>query len=1294
MSFRILRLVYHFSVYLIGVLVLSAAVVVTLIRLVLPDIGIYRGEVEAWVSHYMGYPVVIHSLNADWYGWIPHLHLTNVDLLNKAGTQAITHFESAEIRIDPVATLLARRFVPRQLTVSGFDLTVARRENGGIVIEGIDIGEVEETAGSENELAEWLFSQDTIEIRNGRVEWIDAMHEQAPILLTDVALTLRTDDDRIQLEGTTMLPTVYGNRMDFAFDASGDLLTSQWSGELYLFASNINPDHWYRKYRPLNINIAGGSADIRVWSRWDSARLSSVNGELQYQDFAASVGDANLRVERLGYRFSGERTAEGGWELQMNVKDLMTEHGLWPDANVIVHARPVHESSSMRYSIGFDYLKLDDLVPMVSRLEFLPDKLRRATSAIGIKGELRNGRLEIDPSAEDRAQILYDVRFDRLAAEIGKRLPRLKNASGRTHGSLRAGRIEFDGDGAELEAPAVRLKRLAMDGLTGELRWSRESGGWSFQSDGLRLNTPDFPARLAGSVNVPAEPEASIETDLFVEIGAANVEKLSRYLPELANFKLKNWMERAVVGGRLTSAHAVLRGRLAHFPYDQDDGRFQLIANVEDVVLDYSDKWPPVDALSAEIGIDGNAMRADLHGGNVFRAGIDHGSVRIDDILSREKVIDISGTVSGTTTDLKLFIDQSPLAANAVLGRVRESLGEGAFELDLNLGVPVPAPGRNAEVDGTLRLAGATLNSRLGKFALSDLTGEVGFSRTSAAGEGLSAMFYGRPVTVSVAGSQAEPLQVPELTVRGSVDESFIVDRLTEFFPPLTASRESLLERVHGNADWELTLAFDGSANSPDAGSRIEIVSDLRGMQIDLPAPVGKNIHEAVPIAITRDIGGASASSLGIQYGSILQSTIALDGTAVRAIALHFGDGDPPPGTAGGIRLTGYLERLPVADWWQVLREHVAADPDRMEPAGPVSALVQIGDLELFGRSFPEVHIAGEREAEVWLFHLDGADIAGDVELPFALEGDAAVTLGLERLHLSQSGQEAPGKRISPRNVPVLHVDIGDLVYDGKELGRVALNTHPIADGLAIEQFRFQKPDLLISGTGNWTQTGGEDKSEFNISLNAAQFDAMLKTFGYNVTAIDKGETDLSIDAAWAGTPMDFSLANLNGSLNMQIRKGQLLDIEPKAGRLFGLLSIQTLPRRLSLDFTDLFGKGLAFDVIEGNFQISSGDAYTNDLYLRGPSANVAVTGRTGLAEKDYDQLVTVTPQIADTLPVASALFGPIGIGIGAVLYLAGEVFESIHNKIDTLLKYQYTITGSWDEPVIEKYQGSDEVRG
>ena len=247
------------------------------------------------------------------------------------------------------------------------------------------------------------------------------------------------------------------------------------------------------------------------------------------------------------------------------------------------------------------------------------------------------------------------------------------------------------------------------------------------------------------------------------------------------------------------------------------------------------------------------------------------------------------------------------------------------------------------------------------------------------------------------------------------------------------------------------------------------------------------------------------------------------------------------------------------------------------------------------------------------------------------------------------------------------------------------LTASPIANGLSFEEIEFAKPELTITGTGVWEKPFNLNRSNFTINLKADKFHKMLDTFGYDATAIKAGKTNISIDAGWEGSPDEFSLDKLSGTFDIRVKKGRLLEVSPAAGRLFGLLSIQTLPRRLTLDFTDLFGKGLAFDKITGSFNITNGNAYTNDLHLTGPSADVLISGRTGLSDQDYDQLVTVTPQFADNLPIASALLGPVGIGVGAVLYLAGNMFESINDNIDKMLRYQYTITGNWYNPKIEK---------
>jgi uncharacterized protein YhdP len=139
---------------------------------------------------------------------------------------------------------------------------------------------------------------------------------------------------------------------------------------------------------------------------------------------------------------------------------------------------------------------------------------------------------------------------------------------------------------------------------------------------------------------------------------------------------------------------------------------------------------------------------------------------------------------------------------------------------------------------------------------------------------------------------------------------------------------------------------------------------------------------------------------------------------------------------------------------------------------------------------------------------------------------------------------------------------------------------------------------------------------------------------------------------------------------------GQLVKVDAPAGRMLNILSIHSLQRRLALDFSDVFGKGFSFDSITGHVSFMAGDAYTQDLVMHAPSAQIAIAGRTGFVARDYDQLVTITPLVSSNLPLAGVLAG--GPAVGAALFVAEKLFGERMNR---LARYQYQVTGSWDAP-------------
>ncbi|MFQ5659492.1 MAG: YhdP family protein [Gammaproteobacteria bacterium] len=1301
MPSRIIKILYHSIVYTVGILVLAAAVSVTLIRLALPDIGEYRSEVEAWVSQYMGFPVVFHTIDATWQGWVPQLDLADINLLNKAGTKPITHFDRVYISIAPISTLLERKIIPKSIMISGMELSVSHLRNGAINIGGLDLEGMETGQTGKNELAEWLFKQDKIEIQDASVEWKDIKNQQEPVLLTHVSLLLRNDTGRFQADGSTTLPAEYGTKMDFAFDAFGDLLTSQWSGELYLAASDINPDNWYKNHRFRNFRTAGGKANITVWSSWQQAKLDKINGQLQYNNFETLAGKNSLHIEKLTSRFAGKRNGHDGWHLHVGIDNLITENGVWPNTELLINAEPLEDNKNYRYTVNFDHLELADLAPIFATEDFLPDKAKNTLKEISINGELNNGSLIIDPGKQPAERFFYDASFDHLTTDNSTQLPAFTNLSGRLYGGLTHGVVSLDTKSAGFHLPPIDKKNITLSQLTGDINWSSNDMGWQLDSGLVTVKTPDFLARISGKISKEKD-NVSPFLDLIMSMDKVDLEKLPDYLPLSPRFRLRKWMRKAILAGNLESTTAVLRGHLDDFPFDENNGRFRLVGNVVDTTLDYSRFWPPVDQIGGEIIFDGRTMRGNFNRGKIFDADITTATTYIGDILKKEKTVMVEGHVGGNTRDLSLFIDQSPLEKDLALHEFGNAMKTGGFDLELKLGIPLKQKNKKADVEGTIQFTGLSLQSSINDLHLDSLTGNVAFTRELISSETLTANYLSHPVDVTVSGSKTDKENPPTISISGLADKAFITDRLIHYVPSLSSIKQHLLERISGETPWQVKLAYFRDNEQSVLNKHIDITSDLTGLEIDLPAPIGKTRESTSAITISTDLSPEQREVIDIQYGSVFTCILELDKhqrKKLQAANLHFGKSGGGTSGGHGIYINGDIDTLPVSKWMQVLKQvsdhNQHAETDSM--SNDVDVNLQLSSLQLFNREFQDVQVLAHNTGTNWQFSLDSEDIKGDIILPEELDRDTQIDINLEKLHIKQNEEESAGKqreKLDPLDMPALAVHVQDFIYKDHELGEMQLRSTPIADGVSIDQLDFSKPALNIKGTGKWLASNDRGQSSFDIELNADYMDAMLETFGYNLTAVKKGKTNLQISANWPGSPIDFSLVKLNGIINMKIDNGQFLDINPKAGRLFGLLSIQTLPRRLSMDFTDIFGKGLAFDKIEGDFEISEGNAYTNNLYMRGSSANVGITGRAGLSDQDYDQIVTVTPQVSNSLPVASALFGPIGAGVGAVLYLGGKVFKSINRNINKLLSYQYTITGNWDDPLIEKIKNKEKVAG
>jgi len=787
--------------------------------------------------------------------------------------------------------------------------------------------------------------------------------------------------------------------------------------------------------------------------------------------------------------------------------------------------------------------------------------------------------------------------------------------------------------------------------------------------------------------------EKSPFINVVAHMDEANIENLPAYLPKQTPAALRDWFIQALIGGNLLSADLIFRGDSADFPFKNSNGIFKTIMNVENATFDYAEGWPHVDKLTAEVIVDNDDLYVSAKSGYIFDATISGFTSNIIDMGQDNPHVKVHGSIAGHSSDAVNFIIQSPLNENAGL---REQTKNISGHLDVKLDLDIPLDTNDTTVDGIISFSNTTIESSLPGLGLEGVNGDVSFTADAIWGENIDALYYGTPVKLNIPKVDPSTSGSKSYVISGMADKIFILNQLTTFFPSLYSMRDNISENFSGETKWSLTLSNSAADQKSDI-NEIELDTDLKGIAIKLPYPLGKTAAERRPLSIKTRLTDLSINKININYGNNIFTDLEVDNTenfVIKNTLIGLGQRHPETTTSNHISIQGELEELNVSEWIDFI------NPEKLSPSKKgktnkqkrINGNIYVTKFNMLDNEFNNVNVNFNNTDNGWEILFDSEKLKGQTN--FISTENNRLHADFEKLVLNKSKNNSDGldnkntASIAIDKIPELEVNVAEFVYNNNELGQLNLQTSNIENGISINNLSIIKPGFSIKATGEWLRIDDSvDRSDFHATLEADSIETMLSTFNFNTANIKEGQTSIEMNAYWMDTPMNFSMGKIDGELAMNIGKGQFLDIDPSAGRLFGLLSLQTLPRRLSLDFSDLFNEGFAFDNIEGNFSLQQGHAYTNDLEMNGPAANIIISGRTGLTTEDYDQIATITPKISSGLPVASALFGPIGIGVGAVFYLAGEIFESIPKKINEILKLQYTITGSWDDPSIEKIE-------
>ena len=1223
------------------------------LRIALPLLAAQRASVEHWASDLMHIPVAIEGLGARWPGLLPHLELHGLRIApDTAGGAAIT-CRRVELTLAPLDSLRAREPVLHAVTLDGLRLSVQRASDGRFSVQGIP--------STNPVFLAWLLRQERVEAWDTEIRFEDLAEANAPIRVQNLDLRLQDENGRLVARGRLNGAGLLGENAQFELRRPlGPGAGTTTELRLALSATPI-PEVLAAVGHPLTTETLFDHADGRLWLRWDGDRLARVAADMKLSLAATRRMPGFELVHVRGVASQ----VPAGWAAQL---DTLA-------AGPSVEAGPGHPVTlTLEQERG--YLQADALpLDLLTLLPHSPD----APALPSLRGALEQIRAGWRWGATPAA-FFADGQLAHGAVAQTTHTPAVEGVGGRYALNSNGGALRLAPGAVSLEHAEHLVSRLALQVESAELHWARTADGWQFDLPALAGVLQGLPLKATGSL--AHDPDGGLHLDLDADLGPGPLTPLHTLLPVgLLHARGEHWFRQAFDGGRLEGLELALHGRLADYPFDAGNGLFELDFAVTDTGLLYSDKWPAAHGVSGHGSVRGRVLEAILTATRFVDSPADDVLLRIPDVASHEPRLSAQGRVHTTLADVRATLDESPL--RETLGRQLQGIEiDGGFDLLLDLDIGLrhdasrTASGRVLFQDNRLASARETL-------ALENVTGQIDFAGHQWRGAGLTARFDDMPITLAAEGGKSENT-LAALHLEGEATGADIGRLLARYAPGVHHwfDAEGKLGAFGGITPWRATLTLP-SASAADTGRQLRVESSLAGLSVDLPWPFAKPAATHLPFRLEAHFRPDAPHLTQLFLGNFarlsVQQAPAASGSGLQGLDVALGDGEPARQPADGIAIHGRARELPLGEW-RALFAHGGSPVLDL----PVAFDLQVDELSALGQRFPATRLHGHRGDGRWQAQIEGERAAGSLELDTGA-AQPRLTLDLKHLQLARLDTEDAAPRLDPRTLPTLSFRCAAFRYGDIDFGDTTLESVKVAAGQQLDRVRFRNPAFELEGQGSWLVEGGAQASELSLQLKGEALGKVLGTFGFAAAAIEDGRARLDIEASWPGMPSEFKLASLTGTLGLHVEQGRLLSVEPGSGRLFGLLSLQELPRRLSFDFNDLFAKGFAFDRIEGWFKLEQGNAYTNSLYMEGPSAKVEVSGRTGLLAQDYDQRAIVTPALSASLPIAGALFGPAGVGVGAALYLGQQVFKEVPAQVDRFLRREYTITGSWREPKVEK---------
>lgn len=1263
----------------VAILLVLLAVLISALRLFLPYVHHYQLPLQNYLNEQFQANISIGKLSMTWQSSGPILLIADVQVFETAS--ASVFIKQLELQVDFWSTISQQSLISKNLILSGAiadfseKLWLGKADNDGSGAANKDTDADDISVISDlflNRITRFSIRDSQITVRNKLITRSVRLNQ----------LRWLNTGERHQAEGSVVLNGLSSNNLQLKLDLHG-YKGSMLTGKMYLQANQIDITPWLDDVLVLEDDKTSTDINFSAWLRINSSEIDRLQINFSDSTMHWQVEDKKQQL-----------TLDQGQLLLVKGKTERSFNLYTTPLSLQFNDQKPQQFSGMLAKKDKDfslYLSDIDLAMLAQLTPLLVAKTatRNLLSEMTLTGKIEDLYIR---NQNNELQILTN--FSSFSNSYSHGVPGLENVSGNLSYVNNYLSVDFSAEQGHLDFDKLFVQAFPYQSLSGQLNAVFDDKGWA-----LTVETVDFLSEeinLSAQVKVEALIDSEVNLALLANVTNGNAGLVGRYLPlPIMSDNLVRYLNTAVVSGRVENAQILINGPISRFPFTDGSGIFVVDAELSQSEFKFVENWPAITDFVANLNFTNNSMLITGRGGEL--TGLDISGVRagIAD-LAHGQILTVDAQIKPTQARyIGDLMNQSPFKES--VGSVLEQLKiNGEVSGDFNLNLPLNN-NEQALASGTINFDNNQVALQTPKMDFSDVYGELSFNNDKISTKNLTLKWQGLPISLDISGMDKVDYYHTDINLTGLWLESewlaHIPQKLKRYTTGELPWQGNLSLYQHHQGGFSYNASFD---------------SDLTNTQLLLPAPYEHN-HEQKKYLSLQANGDDSQSKVVLNYGDKMHFSGLLEHqrTTFTYANLMLGEGTMALPN-DGFHITTKLEQLDFSLWQplisnildsinqpsinQLLSNQLltsSAEQDNLSPflAKPKRIRGSIGQFNIFGQELTNVSFNLLDKPEWWLLQLNAKETRSQIKIypDWLAQG---LDINAEFLKLTSNKKELEVK--SPLatqqsnkaendsifdHIPPMTFHCDSCTIDLLDLGEVDVQVKRV-DYQTIEftDFTAKRNKTELSLSGRWLHNEQESTTSLAGKLSIDDIETELKALSFGSGIKDSGG-ELEFNLNWSGGLHDFAVAHLNGDFNARLDDGYLADV-PDAARILSVLSLQSLVRKLTLDFRDVFSKGMFYSYIKGEYQLNQGLMTTQKTEMKGTAGNLFMTGHTNLVTGELDYDMSYSPNISSNLPVIAWIV----TSLNPVTFLAGVAIDQVI-KSQVVYELNFELTGTIENP-------------